>query len=232
MRSGTVAVACRRLPIALDGSGLCLADAVACLGAFPGAFAPLVMGAPTSFRAATGASAKLLDGGAYDNLGLEVVDDLGDTFLVAINAGGLFHTVRFGGLPWIRNLVRVNSLLYRQSTSLRQREMIGRFQAFEQAKKQNQAPPEWGRQGILFGLAATFKQPSPEWVATRPEHEELRLKLALVKTTFARFDRELCRQLVYRGWWLAGCSIATFHRDLIAEPPNWRPLRGDQQEQP
>jgi NTE family protein len=106
----------------------------------------------------------------------------------------------------VRNLVRVNSLLYRQSTSLRQRAMIGRFQAFEQAKAQNQPPQEWGRQGILFGLAARFKQPSPEWVATRPEHEELRLKLALVKTTFARFDRELCRQLVYRGWWLAGSA--------------------------
>ena len=50
----------------------------------------------------------------------------------------LFHAGPFGGLPFIRNLVRVNSLLYRQSTSLRQREMIGRFQAFEQAKKQNQ----------------------------------------------------------------------------------------------
>jgi NTE family protein len=214
-----------------DGRGLRLADAVAASAAFPGAFAPLVLG-KYQFPCGDGRVAKLLDGGAYDNLGLEVVDDLRDTFLVAINAGGLFHTGRFGGLPWVRDLVRVNSLLYRQSTSLRQREMIGRFQAFEQAKKQNQPPPDWGRQGILFGLAATFKEPSSEWVASRPEHEELRLKLALVKTTFARFDRELCRQLVYRGWWLAGCSIATFHRDLIDQLPNWRPLRGDKQEQP
>jgi NTE family protein len=208
------------------GSGLRLADAVAASAAFPGAFAPLVIG-DYQFPCSDGRVAKLLDGGAYDNLGLEVVDGLRDTFLVAINAGGLFHTGRFGGLPWVRNLVRVNSLLYRQSTSLRQREMIARFQAFEQAKAQNQPPPDWGRQGVLFGLAATFKQPSPEWVATRPEHEELRLKLALVKTTFARFDRQLCRQLVFRGWWLAGCSIATFHRDLVGELPNWRPLAGD-----
>ena len=64
--------------------------------------------------------------------------------------------------------------------------------------------------------------------AQHPEHEELRLKLALVKTTFARFDAELCRQLVYRGWWLAGCSIATFHRDLIEELPQWRPLTADE----
>jgi predicted acylesterase/phospholipase RssA len=66
--------------------GLCLADAVAASAAFPGAFAPLVMRKyqfPCSDRCVT----KLLDGGAYDNLGLEVVDGLGDTFLVAINAG-------------------------------------------------------------------------------------------------------------------------------------------------
>jgi NTE family protein len=212
-----------------DGSGLRLADAVAASAAFPGAFAPFVMG-KYQFPCSDGRVAKLLDGGAYDNLGLEVVDDLHDAFLVAVNAGGLFHTGRFGGLPFIRNLVRVNSLLYRQSTALRQREMISRFQAFEQAKKQNQAPPDWGRQGLLFGLAATFKQPSREWVETRPEHEELRLKLALVKTTFARFDRELCRQLVYRGWWLAGCSVATFHRHFVGELPDWRPLKGEDDE--
>jgi hypothetical protein len=43
----------------------------------------------------------------------------------------------------------------------------------------------------------------------------------------ARFERELCRQLGYRGWWLAGCSIATFHRDLIGELPSWLPMAGE-----
>lgn len=176
--------------------------------------------------------AKLLDGGAYDNMGLEAVDDLPQAFLVAINAGGFFHTGRFGGLPFFRNLVRVNSLLYRQSTTLRQREMVSRFQAWEKARRNGQPPPDWGRQGILFGLAATFQKPSPDWVDGRPEHDELRLKLALVKTTFARFDRRLCQQLIYRGWWLTGCSIATFHRDLISELPRWRPLAGEEQGRP
>jgi NTE family protein len=168
---------------------------------------------------------KLLDGGAYDNMGLEAVDDLPDTFLVAINAGGLFHTGRFGGLPFIRNLTRVNSLLYRQSTALRRREMVDRFKAFEEAKRTGQAPPDWGRQGVLFGLATKFgDEVSAEWLEGRPEQEELRVKLALVKTTFARFRRELCHQLLYRGWWLTGCSIATYQRDFVAELPRWRPL--------
>ena len=215
-----------------DGTSLRLADAVAASAAFPGAFAPLVLG-DYDFPCKDGRVPRLLDGGAYDNLGLEAVDDLSSAvddqpqaFLVAINAGGLFHTGRFGGLPFFRNLVRVNSLLYRQSTTLRMREMVGRFQAFEQARSQGQPIPDWGRFGVLFSLATTFKTPSPEWVDGRPEHDELRLKLALVKTTFARFEEELCRQLIYRGWWLAGCSVATFHRDLIAELPRWRPLNG------
>jgi NTE family protein len=79
---------------------------------------------------------------------------------------------------------------------------------------------------MVFGLATTFGGPSPESTAGRPQHEELQLKLALVKETFARFPDELCRQLLYRGWWLAGCSIATFHPDLVAELPRWRPLAG------
>lgn len=97
----------------------------------------------------------------------------------AVNAGGLFHTGRVGGLPFFRNLVRVNSLLYRQSTAFRRPEMVARFQAFERARAK---PPEWGRRGVLFGLATTFETPSPAWVGGQPEHEELRLKLALVKT--------------------------------------------------
>jgi NTE family protein len=206
-------------------TGLRLADAVAASAAFPGAFAPLVL--DYDFPCKNGRIPRLLDGGAYDNLGLEAVDDLPQAFLVAINAGGLFHTGRLGGLPFLRNLVRVNSLLYRQSTALRMREMVNRFRAYEEATTSGQPIPEWGRLGVLFSLATTFDRPSPEWVETRPQQEQLRLELALVKTTFARFDRRLCQQLIYRGWWLTGCSITTFHPDLIPRLPRWRPLPGE-----
>jgi NTE family protein len=204
-------------------SGLRLADGVAASAAFPGAMAPLIL-REFEFPCAEGRVPKLVDGGAYDNMGLEAVDDLSECFLVALNAGGLFHTGRFGALPFVRSLTRVNSILYRQSTGLRRREMVSRFQAFERARREQLPPPEWGRQGVLFGLATTFDDPSPAWVEERPEHEELRVRLALVKTSFKRFPRDLCHQLIYRGWWLTGCCVATFHPDLVRKLPHWRTL--------
>lgn len=134
------------------------------------------------------------------------------------------RTGSIGRIPFLRNLTRANALLYRQSTGLRRREMVNRFQAFETARQLGQPAPDWARPGVLFGLATTFDAPSSEWIAGRPEREELRLKLALVKTSFARFDRQLCEELLYRGWWLTGCSVATYHRDLIGRLPQWRPV--------
>jgi hypothetical protein len=51
----------------------------------------------------------------------------------------------------------------------------------------------------------------------------MRLPLALVKTSLDEFPRELCEQLVYRGWWLAGATLSRYHRELLpAELPAWR----------
>lgn len=204
-------------------SGVRLADAIAASAAVPGPFAPLVLRG-FDFPCGEGRIPKLVDGGAYDNSGLEAVDDLPNAFLVAINAGGLFRIGRFGRLPFLRNLTRANALLYRQSTGLRRRDMVERFQALERARHLGQPVPDWGRLGVLFALATTFDAPSSEWTNGRPDDEELRLKLALVKTSFARFNRQLCEELLYRGWWLTGCSIATYHRNLLGQLPEWRPL--------
>ncbi len=205
------------------GSGLRLADAVAASAAVPGLFAPLKLDRFT-FPCSDGRTASLVDGGAYDNSGLEVIDRLAGAFLVAINAGGLFRTGKTGRIPLVRDLSRANSLLYRQSTGLRRREMVERFQEYERARRAGEAPRSWGRQGVLFGLATTVEDASPEWVDGRPHDEALRLELALLKTSFARFSRERCHQLLHRGWWLTGCSIATYHRELLPESlPRWEP---------
>jgi NTE family protein len=210
--------------VASAATRLRLADAIAASAALPGALAPLVLkdlGLPCEH----GRTPKIVDGGAYDNMGVEVFDSLvRGELIVALNAGGLFRTgTRFGRIPFVRDLSRSNSLLYRQSTALRRRELVERFRAWEDGRKLNVEPPSWARRGVLFGLSTTFAEPNAEWAETRDARDDLRVPLALVKTTFARFAPETCHGLVYRGWWLAGAALATFHRDVLGPTlPPWR----------
>ena len=221
--------------IPTSGTGLHVAEAVAASAAVPGAFAPVVLKG-LDFPCADGRVPMLLDGGAYDNMGLQPLDDLyraphgpahqGEgVCIVALNAGGVFRTGAYGRIPLIRDLQRANSLLYRQTTALRMSEMVERFQAWEQGGPA--APPAWGRFGVLFGLATTLKDPTSEWIEARPEHPEWRLDLAEVRTSFAKFRRRTCARLLYRGWWLAGATLSRFHRDLLPPAlPTWRAIDG------
>jgi NTE family protein len=125
----------------------------------------------------------------------------------------------------VRDLQRSSSLLYRQSTALRHREIVERFEAWEKARDGAQPSPAWGRQGVLFGLATTFDAPE-EWAATRAEHDEWRVQLATYKTSFAKFPAEICERLLYRAWWLTGATLTAYHRAVLpASLPDWRPLR-------
>jgi len=205
------------------GSGLRVAQAVAASAAVPGAFAPFEVKG-ISFPCSRGVAPKLLDGGAYDNMGLEPLDDLADVCLVAVNAGGVFRTGRYGGVPIIRDLQRANGLLYRQSTALRMRSMVERFKAWEEAKAAGQEPPPWARSGVLFGLATTL-EPTDEWADERPEYPESRVELARVPTVFSRLDRDLCLRLIYRTWWLTGAVLSRYQRPILPEAlPRWTDL--------
>jgi NTE family protein len=205
------------------GTGLRVAQAVAASAAVPGAFAPFEV-KNISFPCSDGVTPKLLDGGAYDNMGLEPLDDLADVCLVAVNAGGVFRTGRYGGIPIIRDLQRANGLLYRQSTALRMRSMVDRFKAWEEAQAAGQKPPPWARLGVLFGLATTM-EPTEEWADGRPEHPDWRVELAQVPTVFSRLGEDLCRRLIYRTWWLTGAVLSRYQRSLLPEPlPRWADL--------
>jgi NTE family protein len=204
------------------GTGLRLGLAVAASAAVPGAFAPVRL-ENVSFPCGSTPPA-LLDGGAYDNTGLEAIDGerYRNTFLVTLNAGGLLRPGAYGRVPLVRELARANSLLYRQSTSLRTRWMVENFNRGRGVPPCSPLPP-FARRGILMGLATRFPTPGPpklaEWRAAHPEgtsHEGR--DLALVPTVFDRLDESLCRALVRRGWWLTGAALATFHPDRLPTP--------------
>jgi NTE family protein len=199
------------------GTGLTVALAVAASAAVPGMLAPLHLKG-IAFPCSERGEPFLVDGGAYDNTGIEAFDSdrYAPYFLVAMNAGGVFTTGRLGGLPFIRNLTRSNSLLYRQSTALRSRWMVDRFKARESVPPGGTVP-KWGRRGVWMGLATNVKgEGADTWRKLHPEYRDWRGRdLAFVPTVFDKLDRELCRLLVYRGWWLAGATIAQFHPHLF-----------------
>jgi NTE family protein len=199
-------------------TGITLSRAVAASAAVPGVFAPVVLRG-LDFRCATGDPA-LLDGGTYDNTGLEALagDRHRDAFLVALDAGGLMRPGGYGRVPLVRDLVRANALLYRQSTTLRTRALVRQF---ELGRAHGPAPlPRGARRGVLFTLATRFPDPAagklPEWCERFPDHRKYAgADLALVPTDFAKLDPILFRALVYRGWWLAGAALAAYHPERL-----------------
>lgn len=212
---------------ATAGSRITVATAVAASAAVPGAFAPLRI-RDIRFPCAHPGQPALVDGGAYDNTGIEALDgdQYRDLFLIAMNAGGVFVTGRWGWVPIIRDLARSSSLLYRQSTGLRTRWMVDRFKALEAAARAGQTPPLWGRKGILVGLASSFTGSTVDaWRQRHPEYRTWKRRdLAFVPTVFDRLPRQLCRRLVYRGWWLTGAALAEYHPGFVdlptTAPPN------------
>ncbi len=206
-----------------EGTGIRVARAVAASAAVPGAFAVMKLD-DVEFPCGGRGAPHLLDGGAYDNTGLEAIDSdrYRDVFTVALNAGGVFVTGGYGKVPLVRDLARANSLLYRQSTTLRTRWMIDRFQAWERTPA-GASPPPRARGGVLFGLASTIEpggRATPEFTAFTqrfPEHRshprggDDERDLAFVPTVFDRLDPGLVAALVYRGWWLTGATIAQYH---------------------
>ncbi|MER7491150.1 Patatin [Streptomyces pharetrae CZA14] len=203
------------------GTRLRLSRAVSASAAVPGAFPPVVLDR-SPFPCATHPPA-LLDGGTYDNTGLEALD--GDryrhTFLCVLNAGGLLRPGVYGRVPVVRDLARANSLLYRQSTTLRTRAVVERFERGRAAGPDGELPPG-ARRGVLVQLSTDFPADGPEtlrrWHAAFPEHRAHEGRdLSLVPTVFDRLDAGLCRALVYRGWWLGGAGLAAYHPELLPD---------------
>jgi NTE family protein len=205
-----------------------LADAVAASAAVPGPFAAMRLRG-LKFPCGNGADTRLLDGGVYDNLGLEAIDDLYGPCLVIVSAGGVLRR-GMGGLlrfiPVLRDLKRSEELLYRQATALRSRAMVERFRVWEQTLDHDDRP-DFARRGVLFGLATTIDDVAREWLEGRPEQLPGAIeprKLAESETTFSRRSPGLCRDLIYRGWWLTGAQLTTFHPGLLDRLPSWRKL--------
>jgi NTE family protein len=203
-------------------TGITLARAVAASAAVPGAFAVMKLTDAVNFPCGERGVPALLDGGAYDNTGLEALDSdrYRNVFTITMNAGGVFITGGYGRLPLVRDLARSNSLLYRQSTALRARWMVDRFRAAEH-NPVGQPLPSRARRGILVNLGSDLgsSEPVQAWRARFAEHRSWDGKdLAFVPTVLDKLEPQLCRALVYRGWWLTGAAFARYHPEVAPLP--------------
>lgn len=203
------------------GLGVKLSLAVAASSAVPGTFAPVVLD-NIAFPCATTAPT-LLDGGVYDNTGLEAIDSerYRHVFVFALNSGGLLTVGRYGKLPIVAELMRANSMLYRQSTTLRTRELVARFDRARDIPLGTPIPIG-ARRGVIAALATSFNVDNTErmraWIDEHPEHRSWGGDdLAKVPTVFDKLDERLCRALIYRGWWLMGAALASYHPERLPE---------------
>ncbi|HXQ44929.1 MAG TPA: patatin-like phospholipase family protein [Acidimicrobiales bacterium] len=199
-----------------------VADAVAASAAVPGVFAPVTFRGHR-YPCDPGYPPQLVDGGVYDNLGIEPIVNLASACLVVLNAGGVFRVGKFHGVPVVRNLARSSSVQYRQTTALRMKDLVDDYRAWEEATGKGTPPPATSRQGVVFGLGTTMKTPAPAWTHDRPVDPDPG-QLEDLPTSFGRFSPDDAGRLIERGWWLTGASLATYHPDLLPTLPAVPPI--------
>ncbi|MCQ3810033.1 MAG: patatin-like phospholipase family protein [Acidimicrobiia bacterium] len=216
--------------IPTQGTGLRLATAVAASAAVPGCFPPLDV-KHLGFPCNTGNPVELVDGGVYDNLALESVmrrerenDGLGDALVISVDAGAILDRGSrrgMGRLPIAGRLWRANSIMHRQNSSLRVRQM------FRQQES-------GGRPCTNFNLTSSFdgaelddaqSKRLAQWREINEEHSEAqRTQLSSIPTAFSRLSEADAVALVQRGWWLCGATLFVYHPHYLSGPPRWSDL--------
>lgn len=165
----------------------------------------------------------LVDGGVYDNSGLEWFQGWGSgrppaareaNFLIVVDAGGQLDRVvrRFG---WARSIRRSQSVQYRQSRASRTRWFVDALLA--QTVRGLIVP--------ISGEPRAFKPPPgttvPAGAADGALPEGFAAPLARLRTDLDRFTKTEAALLAYHGYWSTHVRMATLHPQLAAGSPSW-----------
>jgi len=203
---------------------LTLGFAVAASAAVPGIFPPAWL--PTAGLGLKNAPEvlSLLDGGVYDNLGLEWFQGWGSgrpssavkaDFLIVVNASGLLQTVK---RPYgeIRALGRSRDVQYAQTTRLRSRWFVGDLLAGRQ-------------QGVYLGISLDPREYKlPDGAPVDPDIYRYAMPSALVqsaalmRTDLDRFSTTEADLLSYHGYHSVHTRLAALHPGLSLTEPSWR----------
>jgi NTE family protein len=188
-----------------------LSLAVAASSAFPPILSPLKLKLdPTAFspegrghnyRPPFNGGATLSDGGVYDNLGLETGWKSLQTVLVSDGGGQMQPAGRVSG-DWLRQAIRVNSVIDNQVRDLRKRQIVAGFLRKE-------------RDGAYWGIRSDIENfgPPPECLPCPPEQTAV---LAATPTRLRAMDDLLQERLI--NWGYAICDTA-MRRWVVPEAP-------------
>jgi NTE family protein len=209
-------------------SDLELGVAVASSAAFPLSFT--VIAVRTGELGLPGAAPQVLslvDGGVYDNTGLEWFQGWESgrpasarraDFVIAVNASGrLDQTTRRYG--WFRALLRELNVQYQQTLNLRVRWMVDRLIS--------------GRdRGVYVGIGLdprTYRdlqgRPIDPSFYSGALPSSLVVPLAHIRTDLDRFSPEEADLLSYHGYWSLHARLATLAPDLAVAAPRWNEPR-------
>jgi len=155
-------------------------------------------------------NALLVDGGVYDNLGLETAWKYYDTVLVS-DGGGKMPPQERPGRDWFRQFLRIRDMTDNQVRGLRKRQLIASYMANE--------TDETHRSGAFWSIRTNISEYQlPDTLECPPKQTE---KLASIGTRLGHLDSTTQERLI--NWGYAICDAA-MRRYVIAgstSPPQF-----------
>jgi NTE family protein len=143
----------------------------------------------------------LTDGGAYDNLGLETVDDF-DPVIVS-DAGAPFSTEESASALWPKQALRVLDIATDQSRGMRKRLLFAECGAD-------------GRVAIYSGIDSDpAKYPAPQILKADPA---LITELARIRTRLNPFSDQEQGRLINWGWLMMDTAVRSYLLTTVPQP--------------
>jgi NTE family protein len=199
----------------IDAPDLPVARAVAASSAFPPVLSPVTIdtsrmawqrieGADLYGDARYRGVLQLTDGGAYDNLGLETVDDF--SVVLVSDAGAPFGFETDVNTSWLQQPLRALDIATDQARGLRKRYLID----LAAARKQKVA--YWGIDTAIadYGLPDAL-----------PANTAITQPLAHIRTRLNPFDAAEQGRLINWGYALADGAVRRFGPEAAGPPPSW-----------
>lgn len=205
-----------------------VAKAIAASSAFPPVLSPVTIDCSpsdwadlpgTRYFGNEGYSRKLslTDGGAYDNLGLESVDDFAT--LIVSDAGAPFSTEPEAHHRWDKQALRALDIATDQARMLRRRLL------FAETRLRNAQANSPAHHFALAAIGDDLTDPDTarRLAAPRKLHTKPRLveHLAAIRTRLNPFSDEEQGRLINWGWYLTDLAVRTRLPDAGEPPTSW-----------